>query len=148
MAWLTLEVLGCGSHIEKLLRQRISGMCPASEISWAFTLVGERSLLLAIQFTREQHLAHIDGGELSFTADEVLTSSVGLGGSPRVLVHGRLAAPAAPLGNDCSRRRYWSFYASCLKFLSAHALQSCGFLTQYREAKICMSWITQGGSQI
>lgn len=55
-------------------------MCPASEISWAFTLVGERSLLLAIQFTREQHLAHIDGGELSFTADEVLTSSVGLGG--------------------------------------------------------------------
>lgn len=86
MAQLTLEGLGCGSHTEKLLRQRISGVCPASEISWALTLVREQSLLLVIQFTRGQHLAHVARGDLSFTADEVLTSSVGPG-SPRVPWH-------------------------------------------------------------
>lgn len=136
MVWLTLEALGCTSHAETLLRQSIiSVVCPASEISGAVTLVGEQSLLLVMQFTREWHLAHMGGGDLSFTANEVLTSSVGLG-SPRVLVHGRLAAPAAPLGNDCLRQRCWSFCASCLKSLRVHTLQSCGFLKQYREAKV------------
>lgn len=146
MVRLTLEALGCASYAEKLLRQRIGVARPASEISEAVTLVGERSLLLVMQFTREQHLARMGGGDLSFIANEVLTSSVGLG-SPRVLAHGCLAAPAAPLGNDCLRQRCRSFWASCLKSLRVHALQSCGFLKQYRGAKVHMSWIMHRGSQ-
>lgn len=67
MVQLTLETLGCASYAEKLLKQSISVVCPSSESSGAVTLVGERSLLLVIQFTREEHLAHM-GGDLSFTA--------------------------------------------------------------------------------
>lgn len=49
MVSLILEALGCASHAEKLLRQRISIACPASEVLGAITLVGELSLLLIIQ---------------------------------------------------------------------------------------------------
>lgn len=48
MVQLTLEVLGCASHAKKLLRQNIGVVCSAFEISRAFTLVGEWTLLLAI----------------------------------------------------------------------------------------------------
>lgn len=131
MVQLTPEALGCAPHTEKLLRQRIHVAYPASEILEAVRLVGEQSLLLVIQFTREQHLAHVGGGDFGFTANGVLAGSVGPG-SPHVLGHGCLAAPAAPLGNDCSRQRCQSFCASCLKSLRVCTLQSCGFLKQYQ----------------
>lgn len=88
--------------------------------------MGEQSLLLVIQFTREQHLARVGG---DFTANGVVAGSVGPG-SPRVLGQGCPAAPAAPLGNDCSRQRCQSFCASCLKSLRVCTLQSCGLLKQ------------------
>lgn len=40
-----------------------------------------------------------------------------------------------------------SFCTSCLKSLRKHALQSCGFLKQYREAKVHMSWVMHRESQ-
>lgn len=83
--------------------------------------MGKQSLLLVIQFTREQHLARVGGGDFSFTANGVAAGSVGPG-CP--------AAPAAPLGNDCSRQRCQSFCASRLKSLRVCTLQSCGLLKQ------------------
>lgn len=131
MAQLTPEALACAFHTEKLLWQRIHVTYPVREILDAVRLVGEQSLLLVIQFTREQHLAHVGGRDFSFTANGVLVGSV-RPGSPCVLGHGCLAALAARLGNDCSRQKCQSSCASCLKSLQVCTLQSCGFLKQYQ----------------
>lgn len=75
---------------------------------------------------REQHLAHVGGGDFGFTANGVLAGSVGPG-SPRVVGHGCLA-PAAPL----LKAEMSYFCASLLKSLRACTLQSSGFLKQYQ----------------
>lgn len=102
-----------------------------SEILEAVRLIGEQSLLLVIQFTKEQHLAHMAGRVFGFTANGALAGSVGPG-SPHVLGHKCLASLAAPLGNDCSRQRCQISCASCLKSLWVCTLQSCEFLKQYQ----------------